>query len=158
MQIIEKILRIIKKPLCAGVFVASFIIFLLLFVAVPVLTIPNNNLAFQISTYNSEDVLLLLILASLSALSLMVQIYRWRNPSKTCKPVLPLYGSSGTALTAIFAAIVGTATCTACVAPIVALLGLGLSGSIFLLKYKLFFSALAILIIIISIYFSLRND
>ena len=157
-KILQKLFYIIKRPICAGVFVAAIIILALLFVLLPAYYIPNNSVSFQISTYSLLDYILLALLAGLSALSFTVQIYKWKNPSKTCKPALPLYGTSSTALAAIFAAIVGTATCTACVAPIVALLGLGLSGAIFLVKYKLIFSSVAIFIILLSIYFSLRND
>ena len=157
-NIFQKLLAVIKRPVCVGVFVASIIIFAFLFVALPAYYIPNNSVSFQISTYSWEDYLLLALLAVLSALSLTVQIYKWKNPSKTCKPALPIYGSSSTVFAAIFAAIVGTATCTACVAPIVALFGLGLSGAIFLVKYKFAISFVAILVILTSIYFSLRND
>jgi len=158
MNIIKKIINIISRPVCAGVFVASVFIFAFVFVALPAVYIPNNSLSFQLSTYSSDDYILLFILTILSSISVTVQIYRWKNPSKTCKPSLPIYGTGSTALSAAFAAIVGTATCAACVAPIVSLLGLGLSGTIFLLKYKFVFSIVAILIILASIYLSLRND
>ncbi len=157
-KVAGKVIRIIKRPLCFGVFAASVIIFALLFVLLPVLIIPNNDIKFQISTYSIEDYLLLAILVILSAVSITVQIYKWKNPNKVCTPLLPVTYSSGTALSAIFAAIVGTATCTACIAPIVSLLGLGLSGSIFILKYKFVLSVIAILIILASIYFSLKDD
>ncbi len=158
MRVIKKLFKIAQRPICVGVFMGAVFIFAYMFVALPAFYIPNNNIKFQISTYSTEDYVLLFVLTLLSALSVTVQIYKWKNPSKTCKPVLPIYGASSTALSAAFAAIVGTATCAACVAPIVSLLGLGLGGTIFLLKYKLVFSAIAIFIIMMSIYLALKND
>jgi len=154
MDFFRKIKFVLSKPWYSFSFVLSSLIFLVIFVAIPVLTIPGNDLAFQISTYNVDDYIFLILLAVLSGLTLAVQIYRWKNPAKKCNVAVSIGRSAGVGLSGAFASIIGTAVCFSCIAPILALFGLGFGGASFLLVHRTEISILAIIVMAIALYFT----
>jgi len=78
-QIYFAIKQIIKKPsylfLCVGIAVAFFA----LFIAIPVFTIPGNDLAFQLSIFRTRDYALMIFLAVLVGLNFAMQAYIWKK-------------------------------------------------------------------------------
>ena len=134
-----------------------FFLFVVLYVAVPVLTIAGNTLLFQLSTYNSFDYFLIFLLAFFSALLFVLHFYAKAHRAKSCP--MPLKGSAvgSSALSGFFASIVGTSACAGCVASFVSFFGLGFSAVSFLLKYQIYISILSLFILLLAIYLTLKK-
>ena len=159
----RKIIYILSNWRYLLIFIGFFAVAIASFVAFPAFTIPDNTIAFQISTYNSEDYILLTILALLASLLMTVQIYATKHRSKVCNSVnlqnetKSYFQTFIGWLVAVLSAMLGTATCAACIAPFIAVFGLSFTSIVFLLKYKLFFAIGAMTILIFAIYLHLTG-
>ncbi len=152
-KMIKTISTVLKKKSYLVIFVLLTIAFFALFIAIPVYTIIGNDLAFQLSTYNIYDYLLLTVLSVLSGLMFTLQLYKWKYGRKVCDTTVLFAGSVGAGVSGIIASIVGTSVCVGCIAPFLAIFGFGFGAVSFVLSYQLYFSLFAILIMLISLYF-----
>jgi len=126
-----------------------------LFIYIPVKNIPGNDFAFQLSIMSKQDFLLLAILSLLTSLSVTMNVYPVRN-KPSVKAGISLAGQSGTGLlSGIVGFLFGTATCASCVASIFGFLGVG--AVFFLLDHRVLIVSLAILLLLISLYFTSRR-
>lgn len=128
-----------------------------LFIAVPTFTIVGNDLAFQLSTYNMIDYFLLGFISLLSGLVLTLQIYKWKNRKEACSISSSFVQSAGAGISGVFASLLGTAVCASCIAPIIVFLGLGFGGVLFMLKYQVYLSFMAIMLMVLILYFTVKN-
>lgn len=121
------------------------------FVIIPVFTIPGNDILFQLSIFEPSDYILMVPLAVLIGITFSVQLYGIRNKRIGAKAgtgvQVAASGASG-----IFAAILGSAFCLSCLAPLFALFGLGLGSVFFVLEYQPYFLVGAILFMLISLF------
>ncbi len=159
MKELVKIKKILQQRFASLKFALFFAFFLFLFVSVPAWTIVGNDYAFQLSTYNTEDYILLAVLALLSALIWLAQI-KILNDKKTCsistkrKSILTsIYAS----LSTLFSSILGTAVCASCITPIMLALGLNFSATLFLLKYNTEIVLALVFLNLILLYYLLRK-
>lgn len=126
--------------------------FFLLSVLLPVITIPGNTVPFQLSIYTGRDYILLTILALLAGLHGALLARSWQQRRARLALSGAASGASG-----LFAAIVGTAACSSCIAALFSLLGLGTGSVLFVLQYRALFLAAAVAIMLVSLYFAARN-
>ncbi len=139
-------------------FVLLLALFLTVYVLFPVFTVMGNDLLFQIQTYNAIDFVMLVLLSASTSALLLVSYYSQINRKKVCSSVevggSAIFGS----LSGVLASIVATATCAGCVAPIVALFGLGFGVLTFLLQYQLYVGIGAIILQFLFVCYLLRKQ
>ncbi len=148
--------NIFSKKFYWLIFVLFFAFFLTLFLFLPILL---GKEPMDIKTYLSaltfKDYLIYLILSILIAFNLVLLIYQKRELKIAILPEVAF--KSGTGILGIFSGILATAFCLSCLAPIFALLGLSFGTMLIFLKYKFYFLLIAIILIFLSIYFSLQR-
>ncbi len=138
-------------------FLALTLVFVVLYVFVPVWTTPGNELAYQLSVLRVRDWLLMVFLSVLSAVVLVMQWHILRQ-KKSRKQALASSAQGGaTGAASLFAALVGTAACSSCLAGVLALLGFGFGTTLFILQYGTYFMLGAILLLLVSLYYSGRQ-
>lgn len=140
-------------------YLISFVLFNLAFIwlllYIPVRNIPGNDFAFQLSILTPKDIVLLITLSSLTALSIMMNLYVLRRRFSP-KASIALVGQGGFGgVTGIIGSIFGTTSCAACVTSLFGFLGIG--GIFFLLQYKQIITFAAIILILIPLYFTSKN-
>lgn len=142
------------KRYLLGFFLAAFAMFWLL-LYIPIRTVPGNDLAFQLSILTPKDWLLFTILPVLTALSIVMNVYILKHKS-SIQDGASMAGQGGTGFfSGIIASVFGTATCASCVATIFGFLGIG--GVLFLLQYRTYITTAAIILLLISLYFTSKR-
>lgn len=137
-----------------GFFLAAFAMFWLL-LYIPIRSVPGNDLAFQISILTPKDWFLFTVLPALTALSIIMNIYILNN-RRTIQDTVSMAGQGGTGfISGIIASVFGTASCASCVATIFGFLGFG--GVLFLLQYRTYITIAAIILLLISLYFTSKR-
>ncbi len=124
------------------------LIFAVLFVLVPVLSVPGNTPLFQLALFTLVDFVVLGVLTVISSLYMTMQIYVMR----TGKKMQGVGGAVGGAFGSLFAGITGTALCASCLAPLFAIFGIGFGGLIFILEYRLYIVAVILGMMFIALY------
>lgn len=127
----------------------------LVFLYLPVITVPGNDLKFQLAQLKTKDWLLFLLLSLLVAVSFVLQIALWRKKRSLKRAaggagILGIGGFSG-----VTASVFSAATCATCVTALFGFLGI---GAVFtLIEYRLPISIGAIVILLLSIGLSFRQ-
>ena len=142
-----------KKTRSIFILLIAFAVMLTLFILIPVWAVPGNTLTTQLSIFALQDYIVLILLSSLSALFLTLQIHVMSEKKK--------FGSASTAVSggigALFAGVAGTAFCASCLAPLFAIFGIGFGGVVFVLEYRLFFVTAISISMLIAIYLTARK-
>jgi len=156
-QIYLAAINVLKERNYFLTFVLIAILFFGFFIYIPIVTIPGNDLGFQLSIYSQRDYILMFLLAALVGLNFSFQIYSFKKQ----KEQRDLFKSTGqvaaSGLSGAFGAIVGTAACASCLAFFFGLIGLGAGSVIFVLNNQIYFLVGAIIAILISLYFTSRK-
>lgn len=127
----------------------------LLFLAIPVKTVPGNTFAFQLSILDVRQYILLGALSFLIALSLTLHIFALMH-KRSMRTGVSMAGQSATGfLSGTIASIFGTATCAYCVSAFFGFLGIG--GVLFLIEQRTWITAAAIVLMLILLYFTSRK-
>ena len=149
---IKYIYKASKKILSNTKYLISFIVIAVvlfgIFVLIPVLTIPGNDLLFQLDVFTFKDYALLIFLAVFMSLMIAMQVFSYQVKKSAAK------ATSGTAamVPGFTAALFGTASCSSCVAAIFGVFGIG--TVLFLIQYQWYIVGFSFLLVGISIYFS----
>lgn len=143
-----------EKKYFVGFISLAFLFFSLL-VYIPIRSIPGNTLKFQLALMGVKDYALLVILSLLTSLSLVMSFYALRL-KVTAREGASLVSRGGIgSFSGVVASIFGTATCASCVASIFGFLGFG--GVLFLLKYRNLVVVFAIVLLLVSLYFTAKR-
>lgn len=138
-----------------GVFV---VLALVLFVLVPVWSVPGNDIAFQLSLFNLGNWILFALLAVLIALLLTMQVFVFRRAKSNAikaKGVGNVAGGAVGAYTGILGGVFATAACSWCVAAVFGFLGTG--AVLFIAQNRLWAVLVAVGIMLISLYFASKK-
>ena len=138
-----------EKPGNILLFAALVILLMIILIAVPATTVPGNNFRLQASLMSTAELLLLMTLSALTALSIIFHLYvrHFKGPETDLK----LSGQTGASLiSGLIASIFGTATCAVCVSTLFGFLGFG--AVLFLVKYRLLIVTAAIVLSLISLH------
>jgi len=155
-QIVKAIRQVFSERKYVVIFFGLVLFFFLLFVLIPVFTIPGNSLAFQLSIFRPQDYFLMLLLAFLVGLNFSMNLYSWQKRKRM--PILnSAAGSAASGLGGAFAAIVGSASCASCLASLFSIVGLGFGSVAFVLRYQIYFVLGAIALVAISLYFTAKK-
>jgi len=128
-------------------FIALVFIIITIFISIPIFLIPANSLLFQLTVFTIKDYLLLTVLSILTSLIIVMQVFSYKD-AKFCSPGKTAVSGGS----AVVAALFGTASCSACLAAVFGFLGIG--TVFFLVEYQWFIVGIAILIMLISLYFT----
>ncbi|MBI4399520.1 hypothetical protein HY570_02115 [Candidatus Micrarchaeota archaeon] len=139
-----------KYYLLAGV---ASIITLLVYVGLPIYSIPGNNLEIFLATSNAYGLIFMFLLSILIGILISMQVYAFkRNLGGKTKEIT-------TGFTAFFSSIIGAiftgATCALCVGSLFSFLGA--AGIIFLLEHRIEISILSFFLILSSLYLTSRR-
>lgn len=156
---LNTILSATKAVLTAKNYLIIFLVLLpvvfLVFILIPVVAIPGNDFAFQLSIFTVKDYVLLSVLAPLVSLIITMQIFvfrRNRNIRENLKSAgLGAAGSYSGVIATVFA----TASCSSCVAVLLGFLGTGVV--FFAVENRWLFVSLAIGLMLASLYFSAKK-
>lgn len=134
------------------------ILALVLFVLVPVWSIPGNDPAFQLSLFSLENWILFIVLALLIALLLTMQVFIFRRARDAASKARNL-GNAAVGAAGAYAGILGgvfaTAACSWCVAAVFGFLGT--SAVLFIAQNQIWAVILSIFIMLASLYFASRS-
>ena len=159
MSIIAQIFTTAKEVLTKRNYLLGFFIFIpvifSIFVLIPVLTIPANSISFQLSIFTIRDYTLISTLSILASFFIILQIYTYKIVRDRKERVKVLGQGAVGGYGGLVAAVFGTAACASCLAALFGFLGLG--TVFFLIRYQWLICSGAILLILISIYFTSKK-
>lgn len=144
----------LKTNLGLCCFVLISIVIFLFFVMVPVLSIPGNDILFQLSITPPVVFVLMAILAFGNGLLIAMQVYI-RKAIKAHRNLKITAAKSATALGIILSSLAATVACVACYSSLLAIFGLG--ASIFFATYRIPISIFAVALTLVALYFSSRR-
>lgn len=156
-QIYLAIINVFKERNYFLAFLLISIVFFGLFIYIPVVTIPGNDLGFQLSIYSQRDYILMFLLAVLVGLSVSLQVYIFRKQKEERNLAQSTGQIAVSGISGVFGAIVGTAACASCLAFFLGLIGLGTGSVLFVLNNQSYFLTGAVIIMLISLYFTARK-
>lgn len=154
-QIFSASKEVLSKRFYLLGFIALIPLIFMFFVLIPVLTIPGNSIDFQLGIFTERDYVILSLLSLLTSLFLIMQIFIFRNSANVKGKVASL-GTGGTGgSVAVVGSVFATAACSSC---LFALFGfLGFSTLIFLIERQWYILGGAIILILVSLYFTARK-
>lgn len=154
-EAVSSLKSIFSHSIYAILFVILSFISLLVFIFLPVKTIPGNSLGFQLSIFTAKDYITMAALSLLTALFLTMQIFSFRNSLDKKTRLLSLGKSGFGGYTGVVGALFATASCASC---LFAILGfLGFSTLIFLINVRWYIVIGAIILLLVSICFSAKR-
>ena len=137
------------------IFIALLPVIFFIFILVPVVAIPGNDFAFQLSIFSPKDYALLTILAPLISLVITMQIFIFRR-NKNIKDNLKSAGVGvAGSYSGIIATMFATASCSSCIAVLFGFLGTG--AVFFAVENRWLFVTLAIGLMLASLYLSAKK-
>jgi hypothetical protein len=139
------------------VFILLSVIFFSLFIVIPLITIPGNDLMFQLHIFRTRDYSLMAFLAILVGTNLALQVYNWQKQRVKQKLSRAVTKGVSSGVFGIFGAVVGTAACASCLASLFSFIGLGTGSVFFVLKNQTLFLLGAIVAMLVSLYFVSRK-
>ena len=139
------------------IFATTTIAFFGLLIIIPFVTIPGNDLMFQLNIFRERDYFIMAFLAILVGLNVVFQIYNFQQKREQKNLAQSATAGATTGIMGIFAGVVGTAACASCLASLFGLIGLGTGSVLFVLKNQLYFLVGAIVVMLISLYYTARK-
>lgn len=133
------------------------IFFFGVFIFIPLVTIPGNDLRFQLSIYSRENYVLMTLLAILVGVNFSMQIYAAKKQKALRKSLPVLQGAALSGASGIFGSVIGTASCASCLASLFGFIGLGTGSVFFVINNQNYFLWGSILILLVSLYFSAQK-
>jgi hypothetical protein len=146
---------VIKDKNYSVVFFSLSLVLFWLFIYIPVRTIPGNDFAFQLSILRPTDIILLVLLSLLTALSLTLHLYILRNRISTKRVAVTVGNGIFGSLVGITGSLFATASCAACVMTLLGFLGVG--TVFFLLDHRQLIIVFSILLMLVSLHFTARK-
>ena len=139
------------------IFAITTIAFFSLLIALPLVTIPGNDLMFQLKIFRERDYFIMAFLAILVGLNVVFQIYTFQQKREQKNLAQSATAGATTGITSIFAGVVGTAACASCLVSLFGLIGLGTGSVLFVLQNQSYFLIGAIALMLVSLYFATRK-
>ncbi len=153
-SVVKEALKIVfkEKGYIFGVMGTAVLIFFMI-IAIPLLLVPGNDLAFQLSIMPPRAYGTIALLGLLTGVSIMLNLYVFnREKDQQVKKVGMMSVTGGFGIISSF---FGSITCVACASTILGFLGIGTVT--FLLAYRFQIVLLSILFILLSVYFTSRK-
>ncbi|MEK7579954.1 MAG: hypothetical protein AAB469_02065 [Patescibacteria group bacterium] len=151
------IATVLKKRNYVLLVLTVSIFFFGLFVLIPLITIPGNDLQFQLGIFRTGDYILMAFLALLVGFNLALRAYSFKQKRESQNISQSVAGGAASGLSGVFGAVVGTAACASCLASLFGLVGLGTGSVFFVLQNQSYFLIGAIAAMLTSLYFVARK-
>ncbi|MFH1712331.1 MAG: hypothetical protein ABH846_03815 [Patescibacteria group bacterium] len=135
------------------IFLLATLAILALFIMIPVWTTPGSDVFFHLKILDKGILVLIALLSLLNGLLVTMQLHIKRTVRKD--QLKHHLTKSATAITVITSSLMATAACTACYSALFSFLGLG--ATIFIAKNKFWFTAIALTVTLIALYFSSKR-
>ncbi|MDP3982277.1 MAG: hypothetical protein Q8P70_01900 [bacterium] len=153
-QLWSVVREIITTPLYLVIISSVIISFAVFLFMIPVILIPGNDVAFQMSLYTWQQYTLMSSLAILVGLNAALQTYVLRQNRKRVVSRAAVE-TMGSGFSGMFAGIVGVTgiSCSACLVSLFALFGMGTGGAYFILSNQtlFLFASVGILVAILAV-------
>ena len=135
-------------------FVILIVLFVALYISIPVITIPGNTLIFQLSLYTFVDYSIFISISVLTSLLVLMQVFSFINSRKYNMRSIG-HGSVGV-FSGILSGMFASITCVPCA---IGFLGIfGSAGSALIIsKYQYYFIMIAIIFVLLGIYYASRR-
>ena len=131
-------------------FLGLTILFIFLYLLIPVWLTPGNSVTFQLSLLTTRDYVLFVTLSAVTALLVLMQVFIVLRSKKDHARAV---GQGGVGVSsALFGGLLATAACSSCIAAILGFLGAG--SVFFVLENQPYFVAVALALVGIALYFS----
>ena len=143
--------RIFEKKKYLHIFLLVSFLSLIVYIALPVFTIPGNNLLFWLEIMPWWGYIVLFFFSFSLGMLITMQLYLNRQrhtPSETGKGIANLAA-------VLVSGFYSTAACAACITTVFAFLGSG--GVFFINTHRLEFTVLSVLFILVSLYFTSKR-
>lgn len=144
--VFKSIKNVISKRNYFIILLVTSLIFLTLFILLPVFFIPENNLVFQLKVFTPLNYITMFVFSALVGLMISMQIYNHRIKKSLKNVGGGFFGS----ISGFVAGIFGTASCPICVAAIFGFLGTG--TVFFLIEKQWYVMIISLFLILLSIY------
>lgn len=144
-----------RTYLLLALIMAAF--FFSVFIFIPLVTIPGNDLRFQLSIYSRENYIFMTFLALLIGITFTMQIYAVRQQRALRKSLPILQGTVLSGASGIFGSVIGAASCASCLASLFGFIGLGTGSVFFVIDNQNYFLWGSILIMLVSLYFAAQK-
>lgn len=135
-------------------FVILAVLFVALYISIPVMLIPGNTFTFQLSLYTPADYTIFISISVLTSLLVLMQVFSFlRSRARTVRTI---GRSSVGVFSGIFSGMFASVTCVPCA---IGFLGIfGSAGSTLIIsKYQYYFIAIASIFVLWGIYYASRN-
>lgn len=125
---------------------------LLVYVSIPVLTVPGNSYEFLVLSTPLPELLAIGALSALMGLTMSMQAFCWKNSIGAAKGAgVGFAGFISGAVGSLFA----SASCAGCVSAVFSFVGFG--GVLFLIEHKAEVTALTLGVVFLSLYFTSKR-
>lgn len=129
------------------------VVFIALYILVPVWLTPGNSISFQLSLLTIKDYALFVSLSFVTALLILMQVFLFLRSKKDRAGAV---GQGGVGVSsAFFGGLLATAACSSCIAAILGFMGAG--SVFFVLENQPYVVAIALALVLIALYFSARR-
>lgn len=150
-EISEAIATVLENKKYFYLFLFSSLIALGVYVITPVFTIPGNTLEFWLSIMPWYGYLLLAVFSLTTGMLVAMQFYIMKNNKKIAEKSKGAAGIFAVLITGLYS----TAACASCITTLFAFLGSG--GVLFINAYHLEFTALSLVLVFASMYFTSKR-
>lgn len=132
--------------------IASFLVFSV-FIIIPVIIVPGNDIAYQLSIMPFGDFVTLITLSFITGLAVVFNIYIFNQKKHLQKSQIGQVGITGIA--ALLSSFFGSFSCIACAATIIGFFGL--TAVTFAIKFRIYFALASVFLMLSSVYFTARK-
>lgn len=134
-------------------FAAFTLLFIAMYVGVPIYTVPGNTLAFWLSEITPLSLVLMLLTAMGIGLLLSMHVYLYR----CAHGIQPKEAGAGTiaTITGFVTGLFASATCAACIGGLLSFIGF--PTVLLLLQYRVELALLSLALIVVSLHYTARR-
>jgi hypothetical protein len=147
--------NIFQKKIYLLLEVLFIVFFLSFYIFYPVFVEPGNSFKTQLLFLKPANYLMIFVLSFLISSNLTLMIYKKRELKIKILPSLSLGGAGN--ILGILSGILTSALCLYCLAPLFALLGLGVGTLFFAFKYKFYIFLISSIILVFYLYLDYKS-
>jgi hypothetical protein len=152
MEVGEAAERVFREKGYIQLAVVLSIVFLLIYISIPVFVVPGNDYKYYFSVTPIHEHVFSLILSVIMGIVFTMQIYSWKNSISIVKNAgMGFVGFFSGTISTIFA----SATCVSCITAIFSFIGFGTVN--LLLEHKTEIMLMTLGIVLASLYFTSRK-
>jgi len=155
LSIVRTSVSIFREPLYAGLALAGAVLFLVIYIFIPIWLVPGNSLAYTLAQASFLSYLLLTVLALMTGMLLSFEVFAFRR-SRT-QALGKVAGEGGAGFVAsLIGGVLAAASCGCGIGILLGVLGLG-GATLFVIANQTLISVVMIGVVATGLYFSARR-